>query len=265
MVCFSCQRSHVGTIPTLTDSIVIDKTSHLFDDTNKPACNIHVNFTYLKDNSDPSLRDSVNAILISQTFSNSYASLKPNEAADKYVENYILRYHKDLESDYEEQEREADKEILTEWYSYYESVETEVLGYSPYLLTYTMHYEDYTGGVHGSYATHFCNIDLRHLHMLTLSDIFIDDFEESVTDLLWQQLIKDVNAKNREEAEEMGFGILGELAPTENFCLTPEGIEFHYNIYEIAPYAMGATTITIPYKQLRPWLNTQNEIIKQLL
>jgi len=106
---------------------------------------------------------------------------------------------------------------------------------------------------------------LRHLHLLTLTDVFVEDYEEQVADILWQQLIKDIGAKNKEEAEEMGYGSLGDLMPTENFCLTNNGISFHYNIYEIAPYAMGATTITLPYKQLKPWLNLQNDIIKQKL
>lgn len=252
-------------VATMTDSIVIDQTSHLFNDTDKPACNLRIKFTYLADGNNPRLRDSVNTILASQTFGETYAGFQPQEAAEKYADNYIQRYHRDLENDYEEQAREADKDLLTEWYSYFESIETEVLSYDDYLLTYAMHFEEYTGGVHGIYSTHYTNLDLRHLQTLTLGDIFIEGYEEPVTDLLWQQLIKDVNAKDKEDAEEMGYGILGDLMPTENFCLTPDGILFVYNIYEIAPYAMGATSIILPYKQLKPWLNTQNVIIKRML
>lgn len=67
----------------------------------------------------------------------------------------------------------------------------------------------------------------------------------------------DNHVATHEELEDMGYTSTGELVPTENFCLNPDGITFHYNIYEIAPYVMGAIQITLPYDALSHLLNDE--------
>ena len=47
----------------------------------------------------------------------------------------------------------------------------------------------------------------------------------------------------------------GDLEPIENFYLDPTGITFYYNVYEIAPYVMGATKITLSYEDIAPLMN----------
>jgi hypothetical protein len=39
----------------------------------------------------------------------------------------------------------------------------------------------------------------------------------------------------------------------DNFAFTDAGLLFHYNSYEIAPYALGATELIIPYEKLNPY------------
>lgn len=39
----------------------------------------------------------------------------------------------------------------------------------------------------------------------------------------------------------------------DNFAFTDAGLLFHYNSYEIAPYALGATELIIPYEKLNPF------------
>ena len=58
-----------------------------------------------------------------------------------------------------------------------------------------------------------------------------------------------------------------ELVPLLMWCDTTqeEGILFVYNIYEIAPYALGITSVLVPYDTLKPLLNTDYLIIKEQL
>ena len=42
-----------------------------------------------------------------------------------------------------------------------------------------------------------------------------------------------------------------EMFPSTNFALTDDGIRFVYNIYEIAPYAVGITELTVDYDDLK--------------
>jgi hypothetical protein len=63
--------------------------------------------------------------------------------------------------------------------------------------------------------------------------------------------MKDNDVTTREELEEIGYGITGELVPSENFYLDEESITFYYNIYELAPYAMGPVEIRLPYAAVK--------------
>jgi len=50
--------------------------------------------------------------------------------------------------------------------------------------------------------------------------------------------------------------------PAVTLALTEEGVLFTYNQYEIAPYAAGIITFTIPYEKMQPFLTEQ---VKNLL
>ena len=65
----------------------------------------------------------------------------------------------------------------------------------------------------------------------------------------------DNNVSTRQELEDMGYATTGDLEPIENFYLDPTGITFYYNVYEIAPYVMGATKITLSYEDIAPLMN----------
>jgi hypothetical protein len=128
--------------------------------------------------------------------------------------------------------------------------------YDKSLLVYRFYYDEYTGGAHGMHAAFFLNIDLATKRPLTLDDLFTGDYKESLTDLIWNQLMADNDAKSHEELEEMGFGSTGEIVPTDNFYLDKDGITFYYNVYDIAPYAVGEIKVTVPFDMLDHLLNT---------
>jgi biotin operon repressor len=123
------------------------------------------------------------------------------------------------------------------------------------MLTYRIDYNEYTGGAHGIYMSTFLNLDLKTLSPIRLDDLFEGDYKEALTDLLWKQLMADNNVSTRQELEDMGYATTGDLEPIENFYLDPTGITFYYNVYEIAPYVMGATKITLSYEDIAPLMN----------
>ena len=108
-------------------------------------------------------------------------------------------------------------------------------------------YNEYTGGAHGMYMSTFLNMDLTLMRPLRLDDIFVGDYQEALTDLIWNQLMADNKVTTHEALEDMGYASTGDITPTENFYLSKEGITFYYNIYDITPYSMGPVKVTIPY------------------
>lgn len=260
---FSCNdtvNQHTGDFTF--DSLQVNQTAHLFGDTAKPACNININFTYITKSSDEQMKDSVNKYFLSMCFGDKYMTIAPENVPDKYAETYIENYRKDLEPMYK-QESVEDSANIGAWYSYYKGLEGHVQLYNGNLLVYRIDYNEYTGGAHGVYMTSYLNLKLDTLTPIRLDDLFVPNYKDALTDLLWNQLMADNQVTTHEELENMGYTSTGELTPTENFFLDSDGITFHYNIYDIAPYVMGAIQIKLPYDAVRHLLN-ENTIISQI-
>ena len=246
------------------DSIQVNKTAHLFGDTAKPACNLLINFAYPSKSSDELLKDTLDKYFIAACFGDKYMGEKPQEVVKQYTEAYINEYRRDLEPMYLEDEKDKENESsVGAWYSYYKGIESHVQLYEKNLLVYRINYNEYTGGAHGIYMTTYLNFDLGLMRPLRLDDIFVGDYQEPLTDLIWNQLMADNGAKTRAELEDMGYGSTGEIAATENFYLNKDGVTFYYNVYDITPYAMGPVVVSLPFQMLEHMLGS-NPVIGEL-
>ncbi|WP_251236007.1 DUF3298 and DUF4163 domain-containing protein [Bacteroides nordii] len=246
------------------DSIQVNKTVHLFGDTAKPACNLLINFAYPSKSSDELLKDTLDKYFIAACFGDKYMGEKPQEVVKQYTETYISEYRRDLEPMYLEDEKDKENESsVGAWYSYYKGIESHVQLYEKNLLVYRINYNEYTGGAHGIYMTTYLNFDLGLMRPLRLDDIFVGDYQEPLTDLIWNQLMADNGAKTRAELEDMGYGSTGEIAATENFYLNKDGVTFYYNVYDITPYAMGPVVVSLPFQMLEHMLGS-NPVIGEL-
>lgn len=262
---FSCgdkMKKNTGSLEF--DSIQVNKTAHLFGDTAKPACNLLINFAYPSKSSDELLKDTLDKYFIAACFGDKYMGEKPQEVVKQYTEAYISEYRRDLEPMYLEDEKDKENESsVGAWYSYYKGIESHVQLYEKNLLVYRINYNEYTGGAHGIYMTTFLNFDLGLMRPLRLDDLFVGDYQEPLTDLIWNQLMADNGAKTRAELEDMGYGSTGEIAATENFYLNKDGITFYYNVYDITPYAMGPVIVSLPFQMLEHMLGS-NPVIGEL-
>lgn len=246
------------------DNIRKSETAHLFNDTDKPACNIRINFAYPVKSSDPILKDSLNSYFISICFGDKFSGEKPEDVIDQYTRNYIDEYRHDLEHMYLEDEKDKNnKSSVEEWYSYYKNIESQVQLYQKDLLVYRVDYNEYTGGAHGMYTTTYVNMDLTLIRPLRLDDLFIAEYKEPLTELIWNQLMADNRVTTREALEDLGYGSTGEIIPVENFYLDTKGITFHYNVYDITPYTMGAVEVILPFDVIGHLLN-DNPVLKSL-
>ena len=136
---------------------------------------------------------------------------------------------------------------------------------TPLLVTYLSTFEDYQGGAHGGYivtGTTFRKSDGRRMgsDMLRISDN--PDKMEG-----WYRMLKEGvrsyfsanmdHPVTDSELKEMLIGV-----DDVNFLPMPQsqpyfsenGLEFIYQQYEIAPYAAGLISFTLPYEQVRPYL-----------
>ena len=105
------------------------------------------------------------------------------------------------------------------------------------LVTYIISRWSYTGGAHGMYATECHTYSLAGGYELSTADLFSERQLLGMEALLRRKLCEQYEAANDDELAERGF-FPEYISLTENFRITPEGITFYYNPYDIGCYAL---------------------------
>lgn len=118
------------------------------------------------------------------------------------------------------------------------------------ILCYTITRAGYTGGAHGMYSTECHNYSLRDGFELSLADLFSDKGLQKLDVLIREKIAAQYHATTDDELTEAGF-FPEYLAPTENFLLSPEGMTFYYNPYDIGCYALGEVIVTVSPDELK--------------
>ena len=119
------------------------------------------------------------------------------------------------------------------------------------LWSYAMDVYEYNGGAHGNRYLLIQNYDLQTGDAVSEQDLFIDDYYEPLKALLLEALIVQTDeAETKKDLRRLGYSV-ADVVPNENFYVTPEGITYVYNPYEIAPYAMGCIQISLPWDSIR--------------
>lgn len=135
--------------------------------------------------------------------------------------------------------------------SYTVELNSEVLLQTNKLISLQMDGYTFSGGAHGYYYTVLNTFDIATAESLRLGDLvsdttalrplleraFVDDHEEDIPNVTLKDLLLDPEQP---------------LALPLNYCIVPSGIRFIYNPYEVAPYAVGQTDITLGWQLLGP-------------
>ncbi len=123
------------------------------------------------------------------------------------------------------------------------------------LLSLVATYESFTGGAHGSYGTHFINLNPKNGKKITLSDLLKPGYEPALTKLGEEAFRSSLELKDSILYSEEGYEFPdGVFTLNDNYGFTNQGIRFVFNIYEIAPYALGSQDFVIPYEKIKDWL-----------
>lgn len=117
------------------------------------------------------------------------------------------------------------------------------------LLCYVITRSSYTGGAHGMYGTECYAYSLAGGHEITTADLFTEAQLRRLDELIRSRIRKQYQAGDDAELEAMGF-FPQYIGTTENFLVTPEGITFFYNPYDIGCYALGAVEVTVSREEL---------------
>ena len=119
-------------------------------------------------------------------------------------------------------------------------------GWKNYVLTYY----SYRGGPHGIQTVSPIVFD-RTGRVVTEDDIFTDGWRTPVSDMLRRAVLSSMEKEDPELAGLVEAELIG---PNGNFSVSPDGMEWIFQPYEVGPYALGVVSAALSWKQLKPYL-----------
>ena len=248
------------------DSITVEEKYYLLGDTTNPYCTLESNFIFPTEYKDKDILSKLNRYFIESFFGidsftdKDSSSVTPEQAMKSYVQKYISDY-KELEGDFlTDAEVSGEKPSQESWYAYYEASSNEIIYNKCDLISYTVSVEYYTGGAHGGYGYNNHVLYLKTGEAVDETDIFIEDYQDSLAYILVYALAMDNNMTNPEELENKGFFNIEEIYPNGNFYLDENGITYTYNVYEIAPFSLGKIDIFLSYEKILHLLKKDSPI-----
>lgn len=243
MAVLACNQ-HAPKDEALFQSINVAEQVHLTADTLSPSCSMRIDLDYME--GDDSVCYLINKEIVKAVFK--FENLSPKEAVDSFIANYTHSYTHDLLPYYME-DKDAGREPLN-WYSYYYDVKTRAQNGKEGLLNYVIETNTYEGGAHGNQVNTYLNFYADSGKLVSLDDLFVPGYEASLNEILLNALMNLSETTSMEDLQEKGYLLWTSMYPSKNFLLKTDCIEFLYNAYEIAPYALGVTVLKIPYSDL---------------
>jgi hypothetical protein len=122
----------------------------------------------------------------------------------------------------------------------------------------------FTGGAHPSSYTGFINWNTKANKSITITDLIDRNNLEKLNSIADGIFRKNEKLSDTSSLANDYFFKDNKFALNSNFAITPTGLKFLYNQYEIKPYAAGITTLVIPYSQIKSLLRP-NTVITQYI
>lgn len=122
----------------------------------------------------------------------------------------------------------------------------------------------FTGGAHGNSYTSFINWNTKQHRNLKLDDILVAGYQPKLNAIAEKIFRKQENLSDTASLARDYFFKAGKFSLNDNFLITPIGLRFFYNQYEIKPYAAGTTDLVVPYNKIK-MLIKPGTVIKQYL
>jgi len=126
------------------------------------------------------------------------------------------------------------------------------------------------GGAHGLETRNYYNFDLKTGKIISEKDLFKSNYVPELSELIKKRIVEESKEQKDTRDTEPIMSLedtdfwADSIKPNGNFYITDEGINYVFNPYEIAPYYMGQTEVSIPFDRLTNILKS-NSIIAYLV
>lgn len=119
------------------------------------------------------------------------------------------------------------------------------------IVNYVLTENYYSGGAHPTSVTTMLRFNTDNGHKIDLEEVFVDTCMTTLTERLTTRLMRNLGVASLDSLHKLGYLDMIDMFVTDNFMLEKDSITFFYNPYDIAPYAVGTTTIKFSYDELK--------------
>lgn len=156
------------------------------------------------------------------------------------------------------------EDLLAQMVNEYEALKNDFPGYAlPWNLDRTIaicyntprvmsiYFEEnvFTGGAHPNTTRFYYSFERNSGKPMQLGDLFIANYQEQLNSIAEKKFREKKKIKKDQDLREAGFWFENNtFSINHNFALTPDGILFYFNHYEIAPYSEGPIEIELKAK-----------------
>lgn len=187
-----------------------------------------------------------------------------NQAIESQLINMLQGSHPDTERHHSltaitEQFIEDADELPTSAHQGWQlQASAQVVNQHGQLLTVALSSYEFTGGAHGMPMERFLHWDLANNQPLTLAELLVDGQQQA----FWQQAQEAHDAWLNQQRLDEDFRDSWPFELSDEFYFQYGQLLLHYNVYSIAPYAMGAQTLAVPVSRLQGII--KDEYLRQI-
>jgi hypothetical protein len=111
--------------------------------------------------------------------------------------------------------------------------------------------EAYSGGAHANSSTRYASFALTDGDRLSLDELFVPGYRPRLNEIAARGFRAARGIPADRSLEDAGFWFDDGFAVNDNFAVVEAGLMFYYDPYEIGPYSLGPTRLTITLEELR--------------
>lgn len=216
--------------------------------------------------------------LFTYPFVDSFSTTAIKDSVNKVVQNLLLQdmmgdiRYESIEGrmlEFLKEYKEHKKEMLefqlpsSNWVF---EMKIDVLLNRPSLLSFRVHKLEFTGGAHANSWTNYITIDLRTGKELDLKTLFVGDFEKELLKISETAFKQTLNLAVDTNLTETHYEFsAGEFMLPPNFSVGSQGLFFYYNPYDLGPFALGAISFEIPYKEILSIVDTNILLLEPIM
>lgn len=120
------------------------------------------------------------------------------------------------------------------------------------LLSIEFNEDDFRGGAHPNARREYLNLSPATGSAVPLRELLVPGGEAKLTALAEAQFRAAHQIAPGGKLSEAGFTFArDQFTLSRTWGVTDGGLAFHYNEYEVAPHAIGATTLRLPWSEIR--------------